>query len=393
MKIPSLDLQAELREIRSDLFKRTRRVLTSGRYILGTEVSQFERSFADFVGAKYAVGVASGSDALLLALMAFGVKQGDEVITTPFSFIATATAIARLGAKPVFVDIEPGTFNLDPALIRKKITRRTRAIIPVHLYGNPCRIDEILKIAKRFGLFVVEDCAQACGAVFKGKQVGSFGDFGAFSFYPTKTIGAAGDGGALTTNNKKLFEKIKSLHLHGEASHDHSARSYHHPLIGINSRLDEIQAAVLNVKLKYLKRWNEKRRQAAARYDRLFTSMKKGDRQRSSRRRRQYFLPVPFFPIETTSGRSVYQQYVIRAPKRDALLHFLKRQGIAAAVYYPLPLHLQPCFKSLGYRKGDFPKAEKASQQVLTLPLYPQIQAADQKYVIRVLTSFLKSGR
>ncbi|MBI4395050.1 MAG: DegT/DnrJ/EryC1/StrS family aminotransferase, partial [Candidatus Omnitrophica bacterium] len=335
MTIPPLNLQAEFREIRSALIPRMRRIFTSGRYILGSEVSQLEKDFARFVGTRYAVGVASGSDALLLALMAFDVKPGDEIITTPFSFIATATAIVRLGAKPVFVDVEPDTFNLNPDLIRKKVTGRTRGIVPVHLYGNPCGMDEILKIAKRFKLFVVEDCAQACGATFRGKQVGTFGDFGAFSFYPTKTIGAMGDAGALTTNNKKLYEKIKSLHLHGQMDH-----SYHHPLIGINSRLDEIQAAVLNVKLKHLAKWNKKRRDAAERYHRLLVKDGLSSPQRRGPTKKgtgntSCLSPFLSVPVETPYGKSVFHQYVIRTAKRDALFKFLKDRGVSAAVYYP----------------------------------------------------------
>lgn len=371
-RIPPLDLQAEFREIRSELTKRISRVVTSGRYILGEEVKQFERNFARFVGTKYAVGVASGSDALLLALMALDVKRGDEVITTPFSFIATATAIVRLGAKPVFVDIDPETFNIDPDLIQKKVTKRTRGVIIVHLYGNPCRMDQISNVAKKFGLFVIEDCAQACGATFRGKQVGSFGEFGTFSFYPTKTIGAMGDAGAVATNNSKLHEKIKSLHLHGE---DGKFHSYKHPLIGMNSRLDEIQAAALNVKLKRLATWNKVRRKAAERYSRFIFKASLSD------------LQIPF---ETPGSKAVYHQYVVQTFARERLRSYLDNQGISSSVYYPLPLHLQPCFRYLGYRQGDFPIAENACRKVLSLPLYPQIQPRVQAAVIDKIQLFFK---
>lgn len=376
-KIPPIDLQAEFREIAPAVAKRTQAVLTRGRYILGREVRTFETNFARFTGAQYALGVASGSDALLLGLMALDLKPGDEVITTPFTFIATATMIARLGAKPVFADIEPDTFNLNPDLIQRKITKRTRGIIPVHLYGNPCRIDEIVRLAKRNGLFVVEDCAQACGATFRGKEVGTFGDIGAFSFYPTKTIGAAGDAGAVTTQSKKLYEKLKSLARHGE---DGAFHSYRHVRIGINSRLDELQAAVLNIKLKHLPKWNRTRRELAKCYDQL---LKKGTGNNS--------LPVPFFevPHETPNAKSIYHQYTLRVQNRDELRNYLNQQGIASTVYYPLPLHLQPCFRYLGYREGSLPQAEQASHEVLSLPLYPQISADKQKTVVSVLQRFL----
>jgi len=374
-KVPPLDLQAEFREIRPEFTERARRIFASGRYILGAEVNEFERNFERFIGTQYAVGVASGSDALLLSLMAFGIKEGDEILTTPFSFIATATAIARLGAKPVFVDIDPDSFNLNAALIKRKITKKTRGIILVHLYGNPCQMDGIMSVAKRYDLFVIEDCAQACGATFRGKQVGSFGDFGAFSFYPTKTIGAMGDAGAITTNNKELYEKVKRLHLHGEEKRNNSSRSYLHAAIGINSRLDEIQAAVLNVKLKHLAKWNQARRKAAERYDKLI--LRAG-------------LAMIEIPKPNSAGKTVYHQYIIRAPKRDQLLAHLCSLGVSAGIYYPIPLHLQPCFRYLGYRRGHFPVAEQASREVLSLPLYPQISSREQNHVISSLSKFFK---
>lgn len=368
-KIPPLDLQAEFHEIRTELLARTRRVFKSGRYVLGREVEEFEKRFCRFVGTRYALGVASGSDALLLALMALDVKPGDEVLTTPLTFISTVTAIARLGAKPVFVDIDPGTLNLNPDLIQRKLTRRARAIIPVHLYGNPCQMDAILSLAKRFGLFVIEDCAQACGATFRGKHVGSLSDFGAFSFYPTKTLGAIGDAGALTTNQKKLYEKVKSLHRHGEDGRDHS---YHHTSIGVNSRLDEVQAAILNVKIKHLAKWNQLRHKAAERYNQLI--LEGTDKVK--------------IPIETPHSSPVYHQYVIRTPKRDQLLTHLRKQGIHAGIYYPAPIHLQPCFRYLGYRRGDCPVVEQVSREVLSLPLYPQIQPSQQQFVVSKIKEF-----
>ncbi len=375
--IPPIDLAAEFREISGDLRPRLDRIFKSGRYILGEEVAQFERDFARFIGTRFAIAVASGSDAILLGLMALGVKPGDEVITTPFTFISTATSIVRLGAKPVFVDIEPDTFNLNPALIKSKITKRTRGIIPVHFYGMPCRIDEIKRVANRHGLFIIEDCAQACGALFKGKKVGSFGTIGAFSFYPTKTLGAMGDAGAITVNDRKLYQRLKSLHLHGE---DGKFHSYRHPAIGINSRMDAIQAAGLNVKLKYLNQWNRARRRAAARYTQLITKKGTGIN----------YLPVPFLelPTEPAGVQSVFHQYTVRAKSRDQLFAYLKAKGIGASVYYPIALHLQPCFRFLGYRKGDFPEAELASREVISIPLYPQIILKQQKDVVQAIRAF-----
>ncbi|MBI1977208.1 MAG: DegT/DnrJ/EryC1/StrS family aminotransferase [Candidatus Omnitrophica bacterium] len=376
-KIPSVDLQAEFREIHSEVTKRIQAVLAGGRYILGKEVQEFETNFARFTGVKYALGVASGSDALLLGLMAFDVRPGDEVITTSFTFISTATAIARLGAKPVFADIEPNTFNLNPNLIKNKINRRTKGIIVVHLYGHPCRMDEIMRIAKRHRLFVIEDCAQACGATFRGKQVGTFGDMGAFSFYPTKTIGAMGDAGAVIAQSKKLYEKLKSLARHGE---DGTFHSYRHVRIGVNSRLDELQAAVLNVKLKHLPRWNRMRRALAKRYDQL---LQQGTGLKFD------LSPVLVQPTETKAAKSVYHQYTLRVQNRDELRNYLSEQGVASSVYYPLPLHLQPCFRYLRYRKGSLPQAERASREVLSLPLYPQMSLDKQKIIVSALRRFL----
>ena len=360
--VPALDLQAEYREIERELKPRILRVLKSGRYILGKEVEEFETSFARFVGTQYAIGLASGSDALLLGLMALDIKPGDEIITSPFSFIATATAVARLGAKPVFVDIDPDTFNLNPTLIKGKITSRTRGIIPVHLFGNPCQMTDIMKTAKEHGLFVIEDCAQAAGASFGGKQVGFFGEVGVFSFYPTKTIGAMGDAGAITTNQNDFYEKIKSIHIHGEASRKDP---YRHILIGINSRLDEIQAAVLNVKLKRLKKWNELRRKIADRYDEFLSGISE--------------IRLP------NAEHSVFHQYSIQTSRRDELQRHLRDQGIQTGIYYPIPLHLQPCFEYLGYRTGDFPAAEQLSRDILSLPIYPQLKSSHQNKVIKVI--------
>ena len=370
--VPPLDLKAEYVEIESQIKKRVDRFFKSGRYILGSEVDEFERNFAKFIGTKYAVGVASGTDAILLPLMAHGVKPGDEIITTPFTFIATATSIVRLGAKPVFVDIEPNTYNLDPDLIKRKITSKTRGIIVVHLYGNPCQMNEIRSIAKRHKLFVIEDCAQACGSVYRGKKVGSLSDAGAFSFYPTKTLGAAGDAGIITLNDRSMYEAIRSLRHHGDDGCHHA---YTHVRVGINSRLDEIQAAVLNVKLKFLPKWNQQRRNRAAYYTQKIKNL-----------RNSSIVP----PKEVAGTQAVYHQYVLRIQggKRDRALGVLRGNGVQSAVYYPSPLHLQPCFSYLRYRKGDFPVAEQASREVLSLPLYPQIRKSHQDQVLNSLSLF-----
>jgi len=368
--IPQLDLKAEYSEIKNQVKKRVQRFFESGRYILGQEVEEFEKNFTKFIGTKYAVGVASGTDAILLSLMAHNVKSGDEIITTPFTFIATATSIARLGAKPVFVDIDSDTYNINPKLIKKKITSKTRGIVVVHLYGNPCRMNEIQSIAKKNNLLIIEDCAQACGSTYHNKKVGALGHAGAFSFYPTKTLGAAGDAGIVTTDDKKIYEKIRSLRHHGDDGRHHA---YNHIFIGINSRLDEIQAAILNVKLKFLTKWNKARCHAANIYDRLISK-----------------IPEIQIPIQMPNSHSVFHQYVIRIQngKRDQLLTRLRENGVQASIYYPVPLHLQPCFAYLGYRKGDFPVSEQSANEVLSLPLYPQIKSTQQERVVALLNSF-----
>ena len=368
MKVPPLDLSKEYQSIQNEVESRLKRVLASGRFILGQEVSKFEDRFARFIGTKYCVAVASGSDALLLSLIALGIGKGDEVITTPLTFIATATAIARTGATPVFVDIDPKTFNLNPKLIQKKIIRKTKAILPVHLYGAPCDISAINSIARKHGLFVIEDCAQSAGAKWKGKHTGSFGDFGAFSFYPTKNLGAYGDAGAITTNHAKFNALLRSLRNHGA-----DQKKYHHDRIGANSRLDEIQAAILNVKLKYIDQWNKTRRQIAARYHQLFRTAKIREVQITE---------------NVSESVSVFHQYTILVEQRDSLLRFLNRKGIAASVYYPTPLHLQPCFRNLGYWKGDLPETEKAVQKILQLPIYPALSASAQRFIVSKVRQF-----
>ena len=371
MKVPPLNLPAEYLEIKKELSARLARLFKDGQYILGSEVSLFETNFAKLIGTKFASGVASGSDALYLSLVALGIGPGDEVITTSLTYIATGTAIARTGAKPVFVDIEPATFNINPDLIEKKITKRTKVILPVHIYGMPCDMTQIVNIARKHKLKIVEDCAQSTGAEWRGKSTGSFGIFGAFSFYPTKIIGAYGDGGAIVTNDSKLANSILFLRNQSDPH-----KTYIHPVIGFNSRLDAIQAAILNVKLKRFHSWNQKRIRAAAIYDKLL---------------KENGIPEVIVPRRLPGVKHVYHQYTIRVKKRDALLSFLKKSGVAAGIYYPIPLHLQPCFRYLGYRKGSLPETEKAAREIISLPLFPQISPAQQTFVIQKILEFFRS--
>ena len=364
MKVSSLDLKRQYESIREEINKAVLEVVASQSFVLGPFVESFEDSIAQFCCIRHAVGVSSGTDAILLALMACGVKNGDEVITTPFTFFATAGSIARLGAVPVFVDIDPSTYNIDESKISTAINKKTKAILPVHLYGQCANMDVILEIARANGLMVIEDAAQAIGAVYKGRNAGSLGHVGCFSFYPTKNLGGYGDGGLVATNDDKLAEFIKILRVHG------SKPKYYHSYIGINGRLDSIQAAVLSVKLKYLNSWSEKRRLIAAYYhERL-----KG-------------LPIRLPKIESHNVH-IFHQYVIATPKRDALMKYLERQGIETAIYYPVPLHLQKCFEYLGYKCGDLPESERASLETLALPIFPELTDAEQAEVIAALVEF-----
>lgn len=369
MRVPPISLSAEFLEIQRELEIRLKKLFQSGQYILGDEVREFENRFAKLIGTRYAVGVASGTDALLLSLAALGIGRGDEVITTPLTYIATGNAIARAGAKPIFVDIDPETFNLNTRLIEKAVTRRTKAIIPVHLYGMPCDMAQVMKIAKRKKLHVIEDCAQATGAKFRGRAVGSFGSCGAFSFYPTKILGAYGDGGMITTNDRRVYDSLVSLR-----SQSDPFKHYVHKEIGFNSRLDTMQAAVLNAKMKRFHAWNKSRERLANAYDGAFS--KSG------------FEKI-IVPQRKFSGiRPVFHQYTIRAKNRDALLRFLKQNGISAGIYYPIPLHLQPCFRHLGYRKGSLPEAEKTAREIISLPIFPQMKLSAVKAVVSKVKTF-----
>jgi dTDP-4-amino-4,6-dideoxygalactose transaminase len=349
MRVPLLDLRAQYTSIRDEVRSALDRVIEAQRFILGPEVEELEREIAAYCGCAHAIGVSSGTDALLAALMAIGIRPGDEVITTPYSFFATAGEVARLGATPVFADIDCRTYNIDPAAIEAKISPRTRAIIPVHLFGQMADMPEIMEIARRHHLLVIEDAAQAIGAEFDGSRAGSVGDVGCFSFYPSKNLGGFGDGGMVTTNNSDLAEKLLLLRNHGFKT------KYSSEILGGNFRLDEIQAAVLRVKLQFLDDWTKARRRNASLY-------------------RQHLEQTGLeLPYELPNSRHIYNQFVIRTGRRDEVMARLRKQGIGCEVYYPIPLHLQPCFKSLGHRPGDFPASEEASNETLALPIYPEL--------------------
>ena len=350
MTVPLLDLQAQYAPIRDEINAAIQCVLDSGVFILGTEVEALETEIAAYSECRYGIGVTSGTDALLVALMACDIKPGDEVITTPFSFFATAGSIARLHAKPVFVDIESESFNLDPNQIEAAITPRTKAILPVHLYGQMAEMNPIMELAQQRNLYVIEDAAQSIGAEYQGRRAGSIGHFGCFSFYPSKNLGCPGDGGMVTTNDPALAARVKALRNHG------STTKYYHREVGGNFRLDALQAAILRVKLKYLDDWTAARQRNAAIYRRLCPTG-----------------GSPVLPVELPHRRHVYNQFVVRTKRRDLLLDNLKSQHIGCEIYYPLPLHLQECFADLGYSKGDFPVAEAAANDVLALPIYPEL--------------------
>jgi dTDP-4-amino-4,6-dideoxygalactose transaminase len=369
MNVPLLDLQAQYVSLRDDLRQALDRVMSSQRFVLGDEVRGLENSIAAYCQTKHAVGCASGSDALLLALMALDVKAGDEVITTPFSFFATAASIARLGARPVFVDIDPRTYNIDPSQVADAITSRTRVIMPVHLYGQCAPMDQLLDIGRRHGIPVVEDAAQAIGATDNGRPAGSMGSIGCFSFYPTKNLGGAGDGGIMTTNDDAIAARLRRLRAHG------GSNEYEHEEVGVNSRLDELQAAVLRVKLPSLDRWSDERASKAALYSKLLSEAE---------------LSFPLVtPQVRADGRHIFHQYVIRVPgNRDALMEHLKAHNVGAKVYYPIPLHLQACFNYLGYKEGQFPETESAAKETFALPAYPELTDEQQVYVVEAIRDF-----
>lgn len=368
-----LDLRAQFDSIKDEITHAVLSVLESQQFILGQEVQSFEKEIATFIGTHAAVGCASGSDALLLALLALGIGSGDEVITTPFTFVATAGSVARAGAKPIFVDICPETFNIDPNQIKAAVNERTRAIIPVHLFGLAADLNPILKVADDHKLAVIEDAAQALGARYHGTLVGSLGTFGCFSFFPSKNLGGAGDGGLVTTNNPSLADRLRLLRVHG------SRKKYHYEILGTNSRLDALQAAILRVKLRHLEAWTWARQQKAESYRRLFAECGLDTR-----------LKLPYTPADCLH---VFNQFVVRCPERDSLRDYLRDQGIPTEVYYPLPLHLQPAFAYLGYQPGQLPHAEAASREVLALPIYPELSPERQATVVRAIAKFYETAK
>ena len=366
MQIPLLDLKAQYTTIKDEIKAAIDEVLESQYFILGPKVQQFEEEIAKYCHVQHAVGVASGSDALLLALMAIDVGYDDEVITTPYTFFATAGSISRLGAKPVFVDIDAKTYNINPELIEEKITDKTKAIIPVHLYGQCADMAPILEIGKKYNLCIIEDAAQAIGAEYKGRKAGSMGDMGCLSFFPSKNLGGYGDGGMVITNDAELAEKIRVLRVHG------AKPKYYHSLIGLNSRLDALQAAVLSVKLKYLDGWSRDRRQNAENYNQLFADTN---------------VVTPY--VEPYNYH-IYNQYIIRVGKRNELQEFLNERNIGTAIYYPVSLHLQGCYADLGYKEGDFPESEKAAKDTLALPIYSELTKEQQTAVVYAIKEFIE---
>ena len=376
-KVPFFDLSAQFKSIEGEIKSALDEVFQNQQFILGSKVQALEEAIAQYCRSRYAVGVASGSDALLLSLMALGIGTGDEVLLPPFTFFATAGSISRLGAIPVFVDIDQETYNIDTSKIEEKITSKTKAIIPVHLFGQCADMNPLLKIAKEKRLFVIEDAAQALGAEYKpkagsdGRRAGQIGDLGCFSFYPTKNLGAFGDAGMVVTDNSGWAEKVRLLRVHG------SQPKYFHKQIGINSRLDTLQAAILLVKFKYLEKWTTERQRKAERYRSLFQDL---------------LSSVKGFKLPTIQyqNRHIFHQYVIRVPERDRLKQLLSEEGIGTDIYYPVPLHLQECYSFLKYQRGDLPVSEKASEEVLALPIYPELTEDQQIAVVDRIKAFYK---
>jgi dTDP-4-amino-4,6-dideoxygalactose transaminase len=376
MKVPLLDLEAQHEPIRKDLLVAIEHVLNKNNFILGDEVYELENNIAAYCHTRYAVGVSSGTDALLAALMALDIRAGDEVITTPLSFFATAGAIVRVGARPMFVDIDPKTYNLNPARLESAITERTRAIIPVHLYGQCADMESILQVAARHGLAVVEDAAQAIGAEYRdGRRAGSMGIAGCLSFFPSKNLGGLGDGGMVVTNNQEIADRIRVLRVQG------AKPKYYHCIVGGNFRLDTLQAAVVGVKLNYLDRWTALRQKHAELYEQLWGDSGMG-------KRLGLCLPQAVYRTAGTKHYHIYNQFMIGAPNRDGLREYLKTKGIGTEVYYPLPLHLQDCLRFLGYREGDLPEAERACRDLLAIPIYPELSEQQQEFVVHSIYEY-----
>lgn len=392
MKVPLLDLKPQYQSLKKELDEAVLKVAESQYFILGPQVAKLEKELAEYLGCKHAIGVSSGTDALLLALMALDLKPGDEVIVPTYSFFATAGVVSRMNATPVFVDIDPVTFNINPAEIEKKITSKTKAIIPVHLYGQSCEMDEIMKIAEKHNLYVVEDAAQAIGVHYKdGRPVGTIGHIGCFSFFPSKNLGCFGDGGLVTTNDDKLAAMLTIKRVHG------AEPKYYHKVIGGNFRIDALQAAVLSVKLPHLNSWSEKRRKNAALYTKLFkeAGLSEGEGIIEFDDKNKVLLPKAIYK-DSGAGVNpfnyhIYNQYIIRVQNRDGLREFLGKNEIASEIYYPVSFHEQECFLELGYKKGDFPVAEKIETASLALPIYPELSDEQIGFVVSKISEFIKS--
>lgn len=390
--VPLLDLKAQYASIRDELREAIDRVADSQHFILGPEVEALEKEVAEYSQCQFGIGMSSGSDALLVALMAIDLKSGDEVISTPYTFFATAGAVARLGGKSVFVDIDPTTYNIDAAAIEAAVTDRTRAIIPVHLYGQMADMDPIMDVAARHNLIVIEDAAQAIGAEYKGRRAGSIGHLACFSFFPSKNLGGFGDGGMITTNDATLADRVKLLRNHGYRP------KYYNKVVGGNFRLDAIQAAILRVKLKYLDGWTEARQRNAARYRDLFEQAELAIRPatlaelrngaHTDGKSRLDGTAGVVLPAEEPDGRHIYNQFVIRSGRRDELIAFLKTRKIGTEIYYPVPMHMQECFADLGHGAGDFPESESAAAETLALPIYPELTDEMMASVVQSIADF-----
>ncbi len=394
MQVPLLDLKAQYHILKKELDEAVIKVAESQYFILGPEVEKMEKAMCEYLNCKHAIGVSSGTDALLLAMMGLDIQPGDEVIVPTYSFFATAGTVSRLNAVPVFVDSDPVTFNIDPKKIEEKITSKTKAIIPVHLYGQSAEMDEIIAIAKKHNLKIVEDAAQAIGVQYKdGRHVGIIGDIGCFSFFPSKNLGCYGDGGLITTNDDELAEKLFIQRVHG------AKPKYYHKIIGGNFRLDALQAAVISVKLPHLDSWSEKRRQNAQTYTKLFTQagLAEEEGKISFDAKNKVLLPKAVYKSQKSKVKSqnfnyhIYNQYIIRVEKRDELREFLTKNKIGTEIYYPVPFHLQECFSDLGYKPGEFPNAEMAANTSVALPIYPELTKEQLEYVVDKITEFFKS--
>jgi dTDP-4-amino-4,6-dideoxygalactose transaminase len=364
MQLQMVDVVGQYHTIKAEIDAAVHRVLESGQFIQGKDVGELECEIAGYLGTRFAVACASGTDALQIAMMALDIGPGDEVITTPFTFVATAETIALLGARPVYVDIDRETFNIDPAALERAVTPRTKAIIPVHLYGQPADMDPIMELSRRRGIPVIEDAAQALGATYDGRKVCTMGAISCISFFPSKNLGCFGDGGMMVTDDPALAESLRVIASHG------SRVRYYHDRVGVNSRLDTLQAAILRVKLPHLDAWNERRRQAAARYAKLLAG-----------------TPVKLPAVAAQSGH-IYHQYTLRVPRRDELAAFLKAEGVPHAVYYPVPLHLQKAYEAAGFRRGDFPVAETAAEEVISLPMHSELTPEQQALVADCIRRF-----